>query len=83
MAPEIWQMSPFDGHSVDLWAAATILLFMLTGARLERVPDIDRFFDNYDLGLSDEVTDLLSRMFRLDPHDRLTLEEIRKHPFLC
>jgi len=46
MAPELLKKRPFDGHAVDIWAAGTILLFMLTGKRLQNPPLVDRAFDN-------------------------------------
>ena len=83
MAPEIYRRLPFDGHAIDVWAAGTVLLFMLTGRRLSNPPLIDRVFDGVELGLSYEATDLLRRMFRLDPNDRLTLQQIQQHPFVA
>lgn len=87
MSPEIYYEHSFDGHAVDVWAAATVLLFMLTGRRFRGPPLIDRAFDQLQdeqLGvrLSDEAKDLLKRMFRLDPRNRLTLVEIRNHRWM-
>mmetsp|Transcript_25870 Transcript_25870/g.52611 ORF Transcript_25870/g.52611 Transcript_25870/m.52611 type:complete len:235 (+) Transcript_25870:918-1622(+) len=79
MSPEIFKQMPFDGHAVDVWSVATVLLFMLTGKRLASPPTIDRPFDQMDLGLSYDAMDLLRRMFRLDPKDRLSLEDIMNH----
>lgn len=82
MSPEIYRKLPFDGHAIDVWAAGTVLLFMLTGKRLSNPPLIDRAFEGVELGLSHEATDLLRKMFRLEPNDRLTLEQIKRHPFV-
>ena len=82
MAPEIITRLPFDGHAIDMWAAGTVLLFMLTGKRLSYPPLIDRAFEGVELGLSYEATDLLRKMFRLNPNDRLTLRQIQQHTFL-
>ena len=82
MSPELYRKLPFDGHAVDIWAAGTILLFMLTGKRLQNPPLIDRAFDGVELGISHDAMDLLRKMFRLDPKDRLCLEEIKNHPFV-
>jgi len=82
MSPEIYKKQPFDGHAVDIWGASTVLLFMLTGKRLRDPPLFDRAFEKVELGLSHEATDLLRKMFRLDPKDRLTLQQIQNHPFL-
>ncbi|KAL7532509.1 hypothetical protein ACHAXR_004675 [Thalassiosira sp. AJA248-18] len=82
ICPEIYMSRPLDGHAVDIWAAGTILLFMLTGKRLEKPPLVDRAFDSVDLGISYEAMDLLRKMFRLDPNNRLSLGQIRDHPFV-
>ena len=85
MSPEISLQQPFDGHAVDLYSTGTVLLFMLTGTRLEGPIQTDRVFENgIDLskwGLSDDAIDLLRKMFRFRPIDRLTLDEICAHPF--
>ena len=31
MSPEIYQMEPFDGHAVDLWAIGVVLFCLITG----------------------------------------------------
>ena len=82
MSPEIYRKLPFDGHAIDIWAAGTVLLFMLTGKRLSNPPLVDRAFDSFELGLSHEATDLLRKMFRLEAKDRLTLNQITMHPFV-
>lgn len=85
MSPEIKAEQPFDGHAVDLYATGTVLLFMLTGRRLQGPITEDRMFDSVEpsqLGVSVEAMDLLRNMFRLNPVDRLTLDQILAHPFL-
>ncbi len=68
---------------VPLYSAATILLFMLTGSRFSYPPLYDGVLDGADdLGISSEAMDLLKRMLRLDPNDRLTLRQIRAHPWV-
>lgn len=87
MAPEIRYQRPFDGYAVDIWSTGTVLLFMLTGKRLDGPPrHPEHFFRLLDLrteyGVSDDAMDLLRRIFRDRPEDRATLEEIWCHPFL-
>mmetsp|Transcript_27031 Transcript_27031/g.46113 ORF Transcript_27031/g.46113 Transcript_27031/m.46113 type:complete len:375 (+) Transcript_27031:188-1312(+) len=85
IAPEILFMQHFDGHAVDIWAAGTILFYMLTGERLENPPLVDSVFDGYtgsDLGISDVALDLLRRMHRFKPSDRLSLAQVRDHPWV-
>lgn len=85
MAPEISMRRKFDGHAVDVWAAGTILYFMLTGKRFRGVHPIyvESHFATLNLDLSDKAMDLLSNMFRTDPGNRLSLNQIRQHPFVC
>ncbi|KAK1741050.1 hypothetical protein QTG54_008302 [Skeletonema marinoi] len=76
---------PFDGHAVDIYSTGTVLLFMLTGLRLTGPITQDRMFDSMEpsqYGLSVDAMDLLRKMFRLNPVDRLTLDEILTHRFL-
>eukprot|EP00555_Chaetoceros_dichaeta_P006040 CAMPEP_0198269960 /NCGR_PEP_ID=MMETSP1447-20131203/43279_1 /TAXON_ID=420782 /ORGANISM="Chaetoceros dichaeta, Strain CCMP1751" /LENGTH=397 /DNA_ID=CAMNT_0043961771 /DNA_START=89 /DNA_END=1282 /DNA_ORIENTATION=- len=44
MAPELLRDDIFDGHSVDIWAAGTILFFMLTGCTYELPSNDDPLF---------------------------------------
>ena len=52
---------------------------MLTGKRLQNPPLIDNAFDNVQLDyVSRDAMDLLRKMFRLDPKNRLSLEQIKE-----
>lgn len=96
-SPEIYSnQESFDGFAVDLWAAGVILYIMLTGfPPYDQASRTDQRFDlivsgrlveqlrNWDIFLSDEAGDLLQRMLRLDPRDRLTLTEIMAHPWVA
>ena len=97
MSPEVCNNKlPFDGHAVDLWAAGVILFLMLTGfPPWERpVMSDERFkymsngylvqmLTEWNVGLSADAMDLLQRMFWLDPLDRLSLEQVWSHPWMC
>ena len=97
MSPEICKnKQPFDGHAVDLWAAGVILFLMLTGfPPWERAALSDERFKymsngylvqmltEWNVGLSADAMDLLQRMFWLDPLDRLSLEQVWNHPWMC
>jgi serine/threonine protein kinase len=96
MSPEIYQNSEsFDGFAVDLWAAGVILFLMLTGfPPWERAcPTDERFhymtagylvqmLTEWEIGLSSDAMDLLQRMLFLDPKDRLSLDQVRAHPWM-
>lgn len=96
MSPEIYKSKePFDGHAVDLWAAGVILFLMLTGfPPWERAcPTDDRFkymsggylvqmLTEWRIPISPDAMDLLQRMLFVDPKDRLSLAQVRAHPWM-
>lgn len=96
MSPEIYlNQQPFDGFAVDMWAAGVILFLMLTGfPPWERACQTDERFKymtagylvqmltEWDLGISSDAMDLLQRMLFLDPKDRLSLDQVRAHPWM-
>jgi len=96
MSPEIYaNEEPFDGFAIDLWAAGAMLFIMLTGFPPWDTPQIsDALFEvmvtgkmgeqlrAWDVELTSEALDLLQRMFRLKPNERLTLAEVMSHPWV-
>lgn len=96
MSPEVYlNREPFDGFAVDMWAAGVILFLMLTGfPPWERACATDERFKymtagylvqmltEWELGLSSDAMDLLQRMLFLDPKDRLSLDQVRAHPWM-
>jgi serine/threonine protein kinase len=96
MSPEIYKNSePFDGFAVDMWAAGVIMFLMLTGfPPWERACATDERFHymtagylvqmltEWELGLSSDAMDLLQRMLFLDPKDRLSLDQVKAHPWM-
>lgn len=96
LSPEVClSESPFDGPAVDLWAAGVILFVMLVGSppweepkvtdenfRLVSTGHLARLMTERCAGLSVDAMDLLQRMFWLDPADRLSLEQVRRHPWM-
>jgi len=95
MAPEVFEEKPFDGHAVDMWAVGVCLFMMLTGMapwdRPNRVDEQFRYFTrgylteiltNWNMNLSAEAMNLLQGMLRIDPRDRLSLQQVRNHPWM-
>lgn len=96
MSPEIYlNNEPFDGFAVDMWAAGVILFLMLTGfPPWERACQTDERFHymtagylvqmltEWEIGLTSDAMDLLQRMLFLDPKDRLSLTQVRAHPWM-
>mmetsp|Transcript_22798 Transcript_22798/g.35724 ORF Transcript_22798/g.35724 Transcript_22798/m.35724 type:complete len:560 (-) Transcript_22798:146-1825(-) len=99
LSPEVCvNEQPFDGPTVDLWAAGVILFMMLTGEPPWEEPKMtDANFRNIAAGgnlmqiltagragLSVDAMDLLQKMLYVDPADRLSLEQVISHPwFSC
>ena len=96
MAPEIIAQDGL-GYSlpVDLWAVGVILYIMLLGVNPWRLPnDIDPVFNKMSRGylapilrvwkctISENAMDLLQRMLFSHPHDRLSLDQVRSHPWM-
>lgn len=96
MSPEIYKNEePFDGFAVDMWAAGVILFLMLTGfPPWERACMTDDRFKymtagylvqmltEWEIGLTSDAMDLLQRMLFLDPKDRLSLDQVKAHPWM-
>jgi serine/threonine protein kinase len=96
MSPEILRnKEPFDGYTVDMWAAGVILFLMLTGfPPWERADLSDERFKymsggylvqmmtEWETGVSSDALDLLQRMLFYDPKDRLSLDQVRAHPWM-
>lgn len=96
MAPEVVQKRPYEGAPADVWSMGVVLFILLAGAPPFGVADeSDWWFRacasrRYDLfwaaheqtaTFSPQAKDLLTRIFAVDPVDRLTLDEIKEHPW--
>ena len=96
MAPEIFANSePFDGFAIDLWSTGVILYIMLTGfppydqatladPRFESIVNgrLVAQLEEWGVHLSQEVGNLLQNMLQLDPSNRLTLNQVMRHPWV-
>jgi serine/threonine protein kinase len=94
MAPEIVAEGPANGFSADIWSLGIVLFTLLSGkfivthasalcplfryVRARRLKDMCK---QWRLGLSSDAEDLLFRMIMAKPSERLTLEEIKCHPW--
>lgn len=96
ISPEILNSEgPFDGFAIDIWACGVILFIMLVGlppwefARPEdpRYKMITRgklakMLTSWQRSISPEAADLLQKMLMEDPRERLSLMEIKDHPWI-
>ena len=87
-APELIQGLPYTG-SVDVWSIGVILFAMVAGylpfdddnlsVQITKIVKCEPF---YPLSASPQLLDLLQRILVKDPEQRITLEEIKTHPWV-
>ena len=96
ISPEVLRsQDPFDGFAIDLWASAVILFIMLVGLppwEFARDEDprykmvvrggLERMLKSWQRSISPLASDLLQRMLKEDPRDRLSLCEVKDHPWV-
>ena len=87
-APEILKGFPYDGFKTDIWCCGIILYAMLCGYLpfdgddnqeiFQRIVECEPEFPNF---LEEDSINLLIWLLNPDPKDRITIEEIKNHPF--
>jgi len=97
MTPEQLAGLKYCGRQADLFSSGVVLFMMLTQCQpFQKAATNDHFY-RYIAGnrpdkfwneyksvspFSKELKDLLTGMFQLNPDARLTLEEIKNHPWI-
>ncbi|XP_031090663.1 serine/threonine-protein kinase SAPK2-like [Ipomoea triloba] len=94
VAPEVLSRKEYDGKLADIWSCGVTLYVMLVGAYPFEDPSDPKNFrktivkilgvqysipDN--IRISVECRHLLSRIFVTNPEERITIPEIRRHPW--
>ena len=89
IAPEIIEDKGYEGFSCDIWSAGITLYYMLSGSQPFKGKDIEEiqsliFKGNYDKikDVSEEVNDLISKMLKVNPKERISIDDILKHPWI-
>ena len=96
ISPEVLKsQDPFDGFAIDLWASAVILFIMLVGLppwEFAREEDpryrmvvrggLERMLRSWKRAVSPMAADLMQKMLREDPRERLSLCEVKDHPWV-
>ncbi|KNC52080.1 CAMK/CAMKL/BRSK protein kinase [Thecamonas trahens ATCC 50062] len=86
--PEVVMGQPYSGEAADVWSMGVILYALLTGRlpfddenirRLLKKVKAGRFF--IPRWVSPDINDLISRMLTVDPTARITVDEIKAHPW--
>ena len=87
-SPEMVIGNYYDGIMIDIWSSGVILFAMLCGylpfedknntKMFKKIIQCQVEYPNY---LSDISVDLLKKILVSNPKERITIEEIKKHPF--
>ena len=87
-SPEMLSGKGYDGFKIDIWATGIILFAMLCGFLPFDHKDNDILFKKileckikFPKHLSTEAKDLLKKILVPNPRKRITIKEIKKHPF--
>lgn len=88
-APEVVNGQVYSGNEVDIWSCGVILFAMLTGALPFDDDDKMAVVQKISQGdyikppkqLSHEALDLISKMLRVNPLERISIPEIKRHPW--
>ncbi|KAH0887955.1 hypothetical protein HID58_050384 [Brassica napus] len=94
IAPEVLSRREYDGKHADVWSCGVTLYVMLVGAypfedpndpknfrkTIQRIMAIQYKIPDY-VHISQECKHLLSRIFVTNPAKRITLKEIKNHPW--
>ena len=88
-APEVIRAAHYRGDKVDIWSLGVILYASLAG-RLpfdhEHLPRLLALIKRGEFQMAHELTveakDLIRRILRVTPRDRLTIDQIWRHPLI-
>ena len=87
-SPEMVCGDKYNGHMIDIWSTGIIIFAMLCGYLPFEDPDNDVLFKKilkckiiYPDYLSDTTIDLMKKILVVDPEKRITLNQIKQHPF--
>jgi serine/threonine protein kinase len=88
-SPELLSGNPYDGRANDIWGCGVILFAMVTGQLPWTKRNQTQLFAQIRRGeyqipnfLSQQCTDLITRLMTVDPQTRITLNEVFNHQFM-
>ena len=91
LAPEMFSGTAFSGQLTDIWACGITLYMMVYGETPfsgKTLPDLYEAIEKDDVQypanpqISPDAKDLLDKIFVKDPSKRITIEQIKAHPFV-
>ena len=87
-SPEMLSGKPYRGVTTDVWSSGVVLYSMLVGSLPFDDQEIQKLYEQIKVGkfylpstLSLEAIDLLKRILEVNPQKRITLKEIKDHPW--
>ena len=87
-APEILKEISYD-ESVDLWSIGVLLFYLITSFYPFQVNDItnlainnNNLRINWPIDIDSDAKDLISKILKLEPKNRISLEGMMNHPFI-
>ena len=96
-APEMCTGDKYSGYKQDIWALGLTAYILATGGLVPFMtdsPNPQELFNLIsahqtgslsfpaELGVSEELQDLLNKIMDADPNTRLSIQQIREHPFM-
>ena len=92
-APEMVRGKKYNGLYIDIWACGIILFAMVYGYLPFDDKDNEKLFHkilkcnltfppNEKIFISNECKDLIKKIIRVNPKERISLDDIKKHPFI-
>lgn len=88
-SPEIVKGEEYNGSPSDVWSCGIILFALLAGHLPFNDSDIKKLLKKVQLGkyecpsyFSEDASDLIDKMLKLSPQDRISIDDILYHPLL-
>ena len=86
-SPEVWQDQPYDMKS-DIWSLGCVIYEMAALEPPFKATDLQSLYKKVKAGVfkpipstySSDLSEMVNAMLKLRPKDRLTTDEILKHP---
>jgi Protein kinase domain len=88
-APQIFKGTPYVGPELDAWSAGVVLYTMVAGEfpfvgvdALDIAYRVQRGQYPVPQRVADDVVDLIDALLTVDPGERMTLKDARRHPWV-